>query len=177
MVAFLSPSCAFEPRPQTCLWGTEDPRGCHLQVGEEPSSPTRVCFTGHISPLVPAGGQRRVRCFSLPSIRETQNGLRWSFQTPCTGYRKEADLNGKPLLPSCQLSSGLSAWARSYYGCGSSSLILSEMCGLIFFHKQKTRVICKNVAKVVQPWYHNARHSDNVEFIMSLSGLSWMSLS
>lgn len=46
-----------------------------------------------------------------------------------------------------------------------------------FFHKQKTQVVCKNVAEVVQPWYHNARHSDNVEFIMSLSGLSWMSLS
>lgn len=108
------------------------PRWCHLQVGEEhgtggPASPSVPWGT---SPTpVPAGGWGRVRRSSLLREGEMQNDLR-HFQSLAPGCRKKADLNRKPMLPTCQLNSGLSDWDRSYC-CGLSSLTPSEMFWLI----------------------------------------------
>lgn len=165
-------------RPACKALTKKDPRWWHLQGGKDGTGgpPSGVSHRTHL-PCGSSSWAKEGECFSLLSGREMQHGLGCISNTlHQVGYRKEADLNGrlKPLLP-IKMNSWSSAWYRS--SClGLPFLILSEMCWRVF------TVISKS-GWFIRTWsgwqlrYNDTRQSVKVEFIMSLSGLSWMTLS
>lgn len=126
--AFMDPSCAFEPRPQTCLrkkhWGRRILGGCHLQIEEEHGTggPSSLCVPqGTSPPPVPAGGRRRVRFFLFFSLLSERNAewLKMIFSKALlhgTG-RKQIWMESLSYSPAnwtqgCQTETGVNAVAR-----------------------------------------------------------------